>query len=51
LIDEGRIVANGTFDELKEQQGKGSLEQIFANLTANDTLSKAADDLRKAFEN
>jgi ABC-2 type transport system ATP-binding protein len=51
LIDDGRIVANGTFEELKEQQGNKSLEQIFANLTAKDTLSKAADDLRKAFEN
>jgi ABC-2 type transport system ATP-binding protein len=50
LIDEGRIVANGTFEELKQQQGNKSLEQIFASLTANDSLSATADDLVKALE-
>jgi len=51
LIDDGRIAADGTFEELKAQQGNQSLEQIFAHITASDTLSKAADELRKAFEN
>ncbi|GJM82224.1 hypothetical protein HMSSN139_47200 [Paenibacillus sp. HMSSN-139] len=33
LLDGGRIVADGSFDELKEQNHEGSLEQIFNQLT------------------
>jgi len=33
LINEGQIVADGSFDELKEKNRKGSLEQIFNQLT------------------
>lgn len=51
LIDEGRVIANGTFAELKQQQGKGSLEQIFANLTSTDAQHNAAADMMKAFGN
>lgn len=51
LIDDGCIAADGSFEELKVQQGNQSLEQIFAHITASDTLSKAAGELRKAFEN
>jgi ABC-2 type transport system ATP-binding protein len=50
LIDEGRIVANGTFEELKMQQGDKSLEQIFASLTSNDSLDSSADELARALE-
>ena len=50
LIDEGRIIANGTFEELKQQEGNKSLEQIFANLTGKDSLSVTADELLKALE-
>ena len=49
LIDEGRVVADGSFEELK-QQGNQSLEQIFARLTAKDSQHNAADDLMRAFE-
>ena len=49
LIDGGTIVADGSFKELKEKQGDTSLEKIFANLTAKDSLSAAADELIKAF--
>ena len=51
LIDDGRIIADGSFEELKQQQGNKSLEQIFANLTSNHSLSTTADDLVKALEN
>jgi ABC-2 type transport system ATP-binding protein len=51
LIDDGRIVANGSIDELKQQQGDKSLEQIFARLTSSDSLSGKADDLIRALEN
>jgi ABC-2 type transport system ATP-binding protein len=48
LIDDGRIVADGTFEELKQQQGNQSLEQIFAMLTAKEGYSHSADELVKA---
>ncbi|MNJ78141.1 hypothetical protein D3C77_758080 [compost metagenome] len=33
LLDDGRIVADGTFEELKDRSQEGSLEQIFNQLT------------------
>lgn len=50
LIDQGRVVADGSFEELKQQQGNQSLEQIFARLTLQEGLGRAADDLMSAFE-
>ena len=46
---QGTIVADGSFASLQLQQGNKSLEQIFASLTAKDSISQAADDLMKAF--
>ena len=48
LIDEGRVIANGSFEELKQQSGNQSLEQIFANLTQKSSFSHSADDLYEA---
>lgn len=50
LIDEGRVVADGSFEELRQQQGNHTLEQIFASLTSNEALSNSADELLKAME-
>ena len=50
LINEGIVVADGSFDELKEQQGNLSLEKMFANLTGKENFSNAAEALRSAFE-
>ncbi len=50
LIDNGRIVADGSFESLKEGDGSRSLEQIFAKLTAKEGMSQAADDLMAAFD-
>jgi ABC-2 type transport system ATP-binding protein len=50
LIDGGCVIADGSFEELKLQQGNKSLEQIFSQLTSKDGLSVAADDLMKAFD-
>lgn len=50
LIDQGRIVADGSFDELKNQVENSSLEQIFARLTAKEGSDRAANDLMSAFE-
>ncbi len=49
LINEGTVIADGSFEELKEQQGDQSLEKIFAHMTAKDSLSDAADQLMNAF--
>lgn len=35
LINQGTVIANGTFEELKSQRETGSLEQIFNQLTGN----------------
>jgi ABC-2 type transport system ATP-binding protein len=51
LIDEGRVIADGSFEELKTQQGNLSLEQIFASLTANSSFDTSTDELMKAMEN
>lgn len=50
LISDGTIIADGSFEELKLQQGNKSLEQIFSNLTANNSLSGVADELFNAIE-
>lgn len=50
LIDRGTIIADGSFDELKQQQGKSSLEQIFSKLTSHENSNNAASDLMKAFD-
>jgi len=51
LINNGVIVADGSFEALQASQGKGSLENIFAQLTASSSLQDAASDLVSAFGN
>jgi ABC-2 type transport system ATP-binding protein len=51
LIDEGRIIANGSFEELQQLEGGKSLEQIFAKMTGKTSYEATADELMKAFEN
>lgn len=50
LINEGQVIADGSFTELQAQQGNESLEKIFAHLTATSSLGEAANDLMKAFD-
>jgi len=50
LINEGTVIADGSFAELKQKQGDESLEKIFAHLTANSSLSEAADQVMRAFD-
>ena len=42
IIDNGRIVANGTPDELKKQSKTGRLDDLFRDLTVSDTAHKEA---------
>ncbi len=51
LINDGAVIADGSFEELKQQQGNQSLEQIFAHMTAKESLSDAADQLMNSFGN
>ncbi|MBR2647765.1 MAG: ABC transporter ATP-binding protein [Sediminibacterium sp.] len=51
LINNGEVIADGSFHELQSQQGNKSLEKIFAQLTAQEALSDTADQLIKAFDN
>jgi ABC-2 type transport system ATP-binding protein len=51
LINEGTVIADGSFEELKQQQGNQSLESIFAQMTSKNSLSDAADQLMNAFGN
>ena len=50
LINEGKVVADGSFEELKQNQDKNSLEQIFAGLTASQSMHEASDRLMNAFD-
>ncbi|ANI90487.1 ABC transporter [Arachidicoccus ginsenosidimutans] len=48
LINNGSIIADGSIEELKQQNGNQSLEQIFSNLT-NVNVGEASNDLMNAF--
>lgn len=50
LINEGTVIANGTFAELQQQQGNVSLENMFAQLTAKENLENAANSLAQALK-
>ena len=50
LIHGGVIVANGTFEELKETLGQKSLEQIFSNLTSSGAQDDAAVQIMDAMK-
>lgn len=47
LINNGQIVADGSFDELKQHHG-ATLEKIFARLTGKEGNSHEAEDILKA---
>jgi ABC-2 type transport system ATP-binding protein len=50
IIDEGKIVALGSFEELQAARGGGSLEQIFARLTSDGGQEEAAKKLIAALK-
>lgn len=43
ILSEGRIIADGSFDELKARSHQGSLERIFTQLTGNGEHQAIAD--------
>lgn len=50
LINNGQIVADGTFEELKEKSMEGSLEQIFNQLTGFTEHKEIADEFVSLLE-
>ena len=42
IINEGRIIADGTFEELKKQSRGGTLEHIFTRLTSDGAEDSVA---------
>ena len=49
LINDGSVIADGTFDELKTEKSE-TLERLFADLTGNQDKGFNADNFSKAFE-
>ncbi|MCZ0704322.1 ABC-2 type transport system ATP-binding protein [Natronobacillus azotifigens] len=45
LLADGNVVADGTFDQLKEKNKEGTLEQIFNQLTGFDQHEQIAADI------
>jgi ABC-2 type transport system ATP-binding protein len=51
LINQGKVIAQGTIAELREQSGNNtSLELIFSQLTSDETMTHAAANILKAFQ-
>ena len=51
LINQGTVIANGTFEELKSQKDSGSLEQIFNQLTGNNEHVHLAEEFIQIMKN
>jgi ABC-2 type transport system ATP-binding protein len=50
LIDKGRVIADGTFEELNKHSGDENLEGIFTRLTGNINHGEKAEAFINAFE-
>jgi len=44
IIDQGKLIADGTFESLKAQAHSGSLESVFTSLTGNDEYNTVAEE-------
>jgi len=49
LLNQGNVIADGTFEELKKS-GNESLERIFAHLTGNDSDADLSEEFLNAFK-
>lgn len=49
IIDQGRIVADGTLSQLQEASGEGSLERIFNKLTSHTDVEERAEEFSRTF--
>jgi len=44
IIDQGKVIADGTFESLKAQAHSGSLESVFTSLTGNQEYNTVAEE-------
>ena len=44
IIDKGNVIADGTFDSLKEKAQSGSLESVFTSLTGSQEYNSVAEE-------
>ena len=51
LIDKGKVIADGSFGELKEASKDENLEKMFTRLTGNTGQSEKAGAFINTFEN
>ncbi len=51
LINEGKVIADGSFSELNNQAQTGSLEALFTQLTGTSGHSEKAEEIIHVFEN
>ncbi|RYF98503.1 MAG: ABC transporter ATP-binding protein, partial [Chitinophagaceae bacterium] len=51
IIDKGNVIADGTFEELREAGEKGSLENIFTALTGDQQHSTTAGEFVDIMKN
>ncbi len=51
LINEGNVIADGSFDELNNKAQTGSLEALFTQLTGTSGHSEKAEEIIHVFEN
>lgn len=51
LIDQGNVIADGTFAELSAQSNDENLEKMFTRLTGNNNPEEKADAFINAFDN
>lgn len=51
LIDQGKVIADGSFDELSSMSNDANLEKMFTRLTGNTNHGEKAEAFIHAFEN
>lgn len=50
LLNDGRIVADGTFEDLKEKCNEGTLESIFNDITGFDNQKEIAEEIARVIK-
>ncbi len=50
LISQGKVLADGTIEDLRHHEGNASLEKIFSQLTSTESPALQADQLMNLFE-
>jgi len=51
IIDQGKVIADGTFESLKNRAHSGSLESVFTSLTGNEEHNSVAEEFVDILKN